>query len=196
MIEALMEVRIDCLVSSSLTLPGGAEEVSTLPKHEVQRPTGSNMDGHELWLSQCAKMDYAPEARLYAEGTRTSQDAADQLGCDVAHIAKSIVFAGQEGAVVVITSGANHVDRKRKLKRLLGYKPSMTDADYILENTGYVPGGVPPFGHTKPCNVFLDEDLLQYELVWGAAGTAQTVFPISPDKLAYLSGATVADVIQ
>ena len=92
MIEALMEVRIDCLVSSSLTLLGGAEEVSPLPKHEVQRPTGSNMDGHELRLSQCAKIDYAPEASLYAEGTRTSQDAADQLGCDVAHIAKSIVF--------------------------------------------------------------------------------------------------------
>jgi|TARA_B100000676_G_C17822153_1_gene703213 Cys-tRNA(Pro) deacylase len=154
------------------------------------------MDGHELWLSQCAEIDYTPEARLYEEGTRTSQDAADQLGCDVAHIAKSIVFAGQDGAVVVITSGANHVDRKRKLKRLLGHKPSMTDAEYIIENTGYAPGGVPPFGHTKPCTVFLDEDLMQYELVWGAAGTAQTVFPISPDELISLSGATVADVKQ
>ena len=95
------------------------------------------MDGHETWLSECAKMGYEPEARLYAEGTRTSQDAANQLGCDVAHIAKSIVFAGRDGAVVVITSGANRVERKRKLKRLLGYKPSMTDAEYILENTGY-----------------------------------------------------------
>ena len=31
------------------------------------------MDGHELWLSQCAEIDYTPEARLYEEGTRTSQ---------------------------------------------------------------------------------------------------------------------------
>ena len=67
------------------------------------------MDGHEQWLSECEKLGYKPEAKLYAEGTRTSQDAADQLGCDVAHIAKSIVFAGQDGAVVVITSGANRV---------------------------------------------------------------------------------------
>ncbi len=36
------------------------------------------MDGHELWLSECQKLGYSPEARLYAEGTRTSQDAADQ----------------------------------------------------------------------------------------------------------------------
>ena len=154
------------------------------------------MDGHEQWLSECEKLGYRPEARLYAEGTRTSQDAADQLGCDVAHIAKSIVFAGQDGAVVVITSGANRVERKRKLKRLLGYKPSMTDAEYITENTGYAPGGVPPFGHMKPCTVLMVDELMQYDLVWGAGGTAQTVFPITPEDLLSLSGATVADVKQ
>ena len=155
------------------------------------------MDGHEQWLSECEKLGYKPEARLYAEGTRPSQDAADQLGCDVAHIAKSIVFAGEGGrAVVVITSGANRVERKRKLKRLLGYKPSMTDAEYIKESTGYFPGGVPPFGHLKPCTVLMDEDLLQYDLVWGAGGTAQTVFPITPEDLLSLSGATVGDVRQ
>ena len=154
------------------------------------------MDGHELWLSECQKLGYSPEARLYAEGTRTSQDAADQLGCDVAHIAKSIVFAGQEGAVIVITSGANRVDRKRKLKRAIGYKPGMAAPEYVLEATGYQIGGVPPFGHPKPVFLLLDEDLMQYELVWGAGGTAQTVFPITPDELLRLSGATVADVKQ
>ncbi len=154
------------------------------------------MDGHELWLSECQKLGYSPEARLYAEGTRTSQDAADQLGCDVAHIAKSIVFAGQEGAVIVITSGANRVDRKRKLKRAIGYKPGMAAPEYVLEATGYQIGGVPPFGHPRPVFLLLDEDLMQYELVWGAGGTAQTVFPITPDELLRLSGATVADVKQ
>jgi prolyl-tRNA editing enzyme YbaK/EbsC (Cys-tRNA(Pro) deacylase) len=154
------------------------------------------MDGHEQWLSECEKMGYSPKAKYYSEGTRTSQDAADQLGCDVAHIAKSIVFAGEDGAVVVITSGVNRVERKRKLKRLLGYKPSMTDAEYIIENTGYSPGGVPPFGHIKPCTVLMDEDLMQYDIVWGAGGTAQTVFPIEPKDLLSLSGATVANVKQ
>ena len=154
------------------------------------------MDGHALWLNQCTVLGYTPQPRRYEEGTRTSQDAADQLGCEVAHIAKSIVFEGEEGAIVVITSGANHVDRKKKLKRLLGYKPSMTDAKYILEHTGYEPGGVPPFGHTHPCTVFMDEDLLQYDVVWGAAGCAQTVFPSTPGELQTWSRAVVADVKQ
>ena len=64
----------------------------------------------------CGKIGFSPVPRKYQDGTRTSQDAADQLGCDVSHIAKSIVFQGLEGAVVVITSGSNKVDRKKKLK--------------------------------------------------------------------------------
>jgi|TARA_Y100001960_G_scaffold203690_1_gene212756 prolyl-tRNA editing enzyme YbaK/EbsC (Cys-tRNA(Pro) deacylase) len=154
------------------------------------------MDGHQLWLSECRKIGFSPEARMYEEGTRTSQDAADQLGCDVAHIAKSIVFVGNEGAVVVITSGANRVDRKRKLKRALGYKPGMAEPGYVLESTGYQIGGVPPFGHTSRVTVLMDEDLMQYGLIWGAGGTAQTVFPITPSELLEISGATLADVRQ
>lgn len=167
-----------------------------LPNDEVGAPASVVMDGHQIWLGECAKIGYSPDTHTYEDGTRTSEDAANQLGCDVAHIAKSIVFAGENGAVVVITSGANRVDRKRKIKRLLGYKPSMTDADYILENTGYAPGGVPPFGHLKPCTVLMDEDLFQYEIVWGAGGSAKTVFPIIPAELQKISGATVGDVKQ
>jgi prolyl-tRNA editing enzyme YbaK/EbsC (Cys-tRNA(Pro) deacylase) len=72
----------------------------------------------------------------------------------------------------------------------------MATPEYVLEATGYQIGGVPPFGHSKPVTVMMDEDLMQYDLVWGAGGTAQTVFPITPENLLSLSGATVADVKQ
>ena len=154
------------------------------------------MDGHELWLSQCTNLGFEPKTRHYSEGTRTSQDAADQLGCDVAHIAKSIVFSGKECAIVVITSGANRVDRKKKLKQIIGYKPGIATPEYVLESTGYEVGGVPPFGHLSPALVLMDEELSQYSLVWGAGGTAQTVFPITPSELRELSGAEIVDIKQ
>ena len=154
------------------------------------------MDGHQLWLSQCEKIGFSPSAKRYEEGTRTSQDAADQLGCEVSHIAKSIVFEGEDGAVVVITSGSNRVDRKRKVKRILGFKPGMANPEYVQRSTGYAIGGVPPFGHTSPTTILMDEDLMQYDVVWGAGGTPQTVFPITPEQLRVLSGATVGDVKQ
>ena len=154
------------------------------------------MDGHQLWLSQCEKIGFSPSAKRYEEGTRTSQDAADQLGCEVSHIAKSIVFEGEDEAIVVITSGSNRVDRKRKVKRILGFKPGMANPEYVLRSTGYAIGGVPPFGHTSPTTILMDEDLMQYDVVWGAGGTPQTVFPITPEQLRVLSGAPVEDVKQ
>ena len=154
------------------------------------------MDDHERWLAACAEMGFKPEARTYVEGTRTSQDAADQLGCEVAHIAKSILFRTENGPVLVITSGANRVDRKKKVKSIIGCKASMADAEYVFESTSYHIGGVPPFGHPRQLTVLMDEDLLQYETVWGAGGTPQTVFPITPDELLRLSGAVIGDVKQ
>ena len=154
------------------------------------------MDGHQLWLSHCQKIGFSPTPKRYEEGTRTSQDAADQLRCEISHIAKSIVFEGEDGAVVVITSGSNRVDRKRKLKRILGFKPGMANPEYVLRSTGYAIGGVPPFGHTSPSTILMDEDLMQYDEVWGAGGTPQTVFPIDPEHLRVLSGAILGDVKQ
>ena len=154
------------------------------------------MDGHQVWMAQCQKINYTPEPRRYEEGTRTSLDAALQLGCDISHIAKSIVFIGENEAIVVITSGSNRVDRKKKLKKILGYKPGQASPEYVLENTGYVVGGVPPFGHLKNTKVLMDEDLFEYELIWGAGGTADTVFPITPKELLEISHASVRDVKQ
>ena len=107
------------------------------------------MDGHQIWMQECAKINFEAAPKRYKEGTRTSEDAARQLQCDVSNIAKSIVFEGQDMAIIVITSGSNRVDRKKKLKKILGYKPGQASPEYVLENTGYAVGGVPPFGHLK-----------------------------------------------
>ena len=83
------------------------------------------MDGHQIWMQECAKINFEAAPKRYKEGTRTSEDAARQLQCDVSNIAKSIVFEGQDVAIIVITSGSNRVDRKKKLKKILGYKPCL-----------------------------------------------------------------------
>jgi len=70
------------------------------------------MDSHDVWIKECHKLDFFPSPRKYIEGTKTSEDAAKQLGCEVSNIAKSIVFMGKDCAIVVITSGSNRVDRK------------------------------------------------------------------------------------
>jgi prolyl-tRNA editing enzyme YbaK/EbsC (Cys-tRNA(Pro) deacylase) len=154
------------------------------------------MDGHQIWMEQCQKINYIAEPKKYEAGTRTSADAAYQLGCDISHIAKSIVFMGENEAIVIITSGSNRVSRKKKLKKILGYKPGQASPEYVLDNTGYAIGGVPPFGHLKNTKIIMDEDLFKYELIWGAGGTADTVFPITPNDLKQITEADVRDIKQ
>jgi prolyl-tRNA editing enzyme YbaK/EbsC (Cys-tRNA(Pro) deacylase) len=129
----------------------------------------------------------------FPEGTRTAADAAAAVGCDVAQIAKSIVFRAGTRAAVIITSGANRVDTK-KAEAALGVALKRADADWVRETTGFAVGGVSPVGHlTKPL-LLLDRDLLDLDPIWAAAGSPRHVFRTSAQALRKLTGALSADV--
>lgn len=130
----------------------------------------------------------------FAQTTRTSADAAAALGCTVAQIAKSIVFKSGGGApVLVIASGPNRVD-ERKVAALLGEAIGKADADFVRQATGFVIGGVPPLGHAVPIRTLIDQDLMQYQTIWAAAGSPNAVFQLTPAQLVGMTGVEPADV--
>ncbi len=132
----------------------------------------------------------------FEASTRTSEDAANAIGCGVAEIAKSLVFRSASGKpVLVIASGTNRVDEK-KVRALLGEKIERADADFVREMTGFAIGGVPPVGHASPPVVVIDRDLEQFAEVWAAAGTPNSVFKVTPAELVRLTGGQVADVAK
>jgi prolyl-tRNA editing enzyme YbaK/EbsC (Cys-tRNA(Pro) deacylase) len=126
-------------------------------------------------------------AREFPEGTRTAQDAAAAIGCDVGQIVKSLVFVRDDEPLLVLCSGANTVDAER-----LGL--AKADAELVRRATGFAIGGVPPYGHPAPLETLIDEDLLGYDEVWAAAGTPRSVFPLTPAQLVERAGGTVARV--
>jgi prolyl-tRNA editing enzyme YbaK/EbsC (Cys-tRNA(Pro) deacylase) len=143
------------------------------------------------------ELGFEVEVREFPEGTRTAEDAAEAIGCDVAQIASSIAM-GADVLVVVVTSGANRVSEQR-LADLRGTDPDgirLAEADEIKETLGWSIGGVPPFLHDTDVPVYLDETLTEFETVWAAAGTPEAVFPVSPERVRELSGATVARVAE
>lgn len=135
------------------------------------------------------------EITEFADSTRTAQEAAAAVGCDVAQIVKSLIFRATvtDRLVLVLTSGVNRVDEK-KLKAILGEPVKRADADFVRERTGFAIGGVPPVGHTSEPVVLMDEDLLAHDVVWAAAGTPHTVFSVNPARLAEVAGADVRAV--
>ena len=126
--------------------------------------------------------------------TRTSQMAADSLGCEVAQIAKSIVFTG-DSPIVVVISGDKRVD-PRKLSEHLGWKAKIADAEAVRNGTGYVIGGVPPFAHEPGVVVLLDSSLERFDYVWAAAGTPHSVMRLMVSELAEIVGGGFADLAK
>jgi prolyl-tRNA editing enzyme YbaK/EbsC (Cys-tRNA(Pro) deacylase) len=134
----------------------------------------------------------------FPAGTRTAADAAAAINCEVAQIAKSIVFRArlvQEGerAVVVIASGVNRVDAK-KVAAALGVTIRRADAEWVRSATGFAIGGVSPLGHLGSPLLLFDRDLLALHPIWAAAGTPSHVFRTEAETLVRITGAPVADV--
>ena len=132
---------------------------------------------------------------LFPEGTATAVDAAAAIGTSVGSIVKSMIFLAGEQPVLVLTSGPNRVD-VGKVAQLVGRDVTRASANQVRQHTGFAIGGVPPVGHTTQLEAYVDRDLLQYDQVWAAAGTPNTVFPIDPHVLARITNARVADVAQ
>jgi prolyl-tRNA editing enzyme YbaK/EbsC (Cys-tRNA(Pro) deacylase) len=130
-----------------------------------------------------------------ATPTRTAAEAAALVGCQVGQIAKSLVFrtATSGRPVLVITSGANRVNEWR-VATLLKEALEKAPAAFVREHTGFAIGGVPPVGHPKPIDTFVDQDLTQYPEIWAAAGTPNALFKITPAELVRVSGARVTRV--
>ena len=143
------------------------------------------LEGHGLTL----KVVELPDS------TRTAKEAAAAIGCSVAQIAKSVIFRATktDRAVLVVASGTNRVSEKR-VAALLGEPLGKADAAFVRAKTGFVIGGVSPVGHTQALPTFIDEDLLQYEELWAAAGTPRAVFQLTPDDLVRMTGGRVVKV--
>jgi len=131
----------------------------------------------------------------FSDSTRTAQEAANAIGCTVGQIAKSLIFKGKSSQkpILIIASGANRVNEKL-VKEYAGEKLEKADAEFVLENTGFAIGGVPPVGHIKPITTFIDEDLTRYSEIWAAAGTPHAVFKLTPQILLKITQGKVIKV--
>ena len=121
--------------------------------------------------------------------TRTAQDAAKAIGCEVAQIAKSLIFRDEksDNPILIIVSGINRVSLA-KVEEATGLKIGKADAEFVKQRVGYAIGGVPPVAHHRDVVTILDPDLKKYQTIWAAAGTPNAVFELNPHELDRLTG--------
>jgi prolyl-tRNA editing enzyme YbaK/EbsC (Cys-tRNA(Pro) deacylase) len=142
-----------------------------------------------------ARLGLAIEVREMPQSTRTAEEAAAACGCAVGQIIKSLVFEGQASGrpYLLLVSGANRVNQEG-VAHAIGEALVRPDAAKVRDWTGFAIGGIPPFGHDTPLATFIDEDLLRFETVWGAAGTPRAVFSVEPRALTQAIRATAIAV--
>lgn len=129
------------------------------------------------------------------DSTRTAEQAALAVSCQVGQIIKSLVLktAKTKKAVMVLASGSNRVDLK-KLEKRISERVRMADPDFVRKVTGFAIGGVPPIGHAEKIETYIDEDLLQYDEIWSAAGNPSALFRSTPADIVKMTNGIVVPI--
>jgi len=141
------------------------------------------------------------EVTVFDESTHTAEEAARAVGAELGQIVKSLVFVLPDDEVepepiLCLVSGPNRVDLGR-LAAVLGRSDvRRANAREANDLTGFVIGGIPPFGHTRRVRVVMDPDLGRFPTVWAAAGLPTAVFPVAPAVLRMLADAIVAPIAE
>jgi Cys-tRNA(Pro) deacylase len=137
------------------------------------------------------------EIVTFDESTRTSELAAAAIGCEVAQIAKSLVFVvDDKDPILVIASGRNRVDTEKLAERVGRGRVKIADAKTVKHVTGFPVGGAPPIGHSHPLRTILDPALMEFSIVYAAAGTPNAVFGVHPEELRKLTNGQLLEVFR
>ncbi len=148
---------------------------------------------------QAALAQLAPEleVRFFDSLTATSQQAADNIGCELGQIVKSLLFIVDEQAVVVLASGDQRVDDRKlaALHEVTRKKIKIATAEQCVTILGYMPGSVPPIAHlTSGHPIWIDSQLQRYDQLYAAAGADNAIFPVTLPRLVEISGGRIADL--
>jgi prolyl-tRNA editing enzyme YbaK/EbsC (Cys-tRNA(Pro) deacylase) len=176
--------------------PGRSDRLGTVP--DAAHPATLRV------RESAARSGVHIEIVTFDESTHTAAEAARAIGAELGQIVKSLVFVapdadrGGDGArdglvgVVALICGTDRVDIGRLAEHVRRPGLRRANAEEAQRVTGFVIGGIPPFGHRERLPVVMDPGLFRFDEVWAAAGTPTAVFRISPDELRRSSGASVA----
>jgi 5,10-methenyltetrahydrofolate synthetase len=148
----------------------------------------------ERFMNRAIEVGIAPNIERFPAGTRTSQDAAMAVGCELGAIAKSLVFMVDDDPVLVICAGDRRVDEIKLASFFGAVEARPASRTMVHDVTGYEAGGTPGVGHDTRLGAVVDTALGRYRRVWSAGGTPDTVYEVKLERLVAASGARWAEV--
>jgi Cys-tRNA(Pro) deacylase len=146
---------------------------------------------------RAAGVVFEPRFYAYVErgGTRHSAEA---LGVPEHEVVKTLAMearrSGPPEPLLILMHGDREVST-RQLARLIGAREvAPANPAAVEKHTGYVPGGVSPFGTRKPLPVYIERSILELPRVLVNGGRRGFLVEIDPDVFVRVLGASPVDV--
>lgn len=144
-----------------------------------------SVEGVRTYLKQFGAED---RVREFDVSSATVALAAQALGCEPGRIAKTLSFMVGDQPILIVAAGDCRIDNHR-YKQRFGVKAKMMTAEEIDRFTGLHFGGVCPFGIPDGVDIYLDESLRAYDIVYPAAGSDNSAVKVTPAELERFSRA-------
>lgn len=126
--------------------------------------------------------------------TKTAQQAAERMGCELGQIVKSLLLVADGAPVLALVAGDMRGDAEAIAAEMGASSARMAKADEVREATGYAIGGVCPFGLPEELPVLADDSLLRFDVVYPAAGTPDSMVRMDRETLFAIAHACVARI--
>lgn len=139
----------------------------------------------------------AHRIKTFPAGTSTVELAAAAVGVAPDLIAKTLAIRvkGTDRAMVVVAKGTAKLDNA-KFKARFGGKAAFIAGEECMAVTGHPPGGVCPFGLNPGVEVYLDQSLKEFPVVYPAAGSPNNCIDATLAELELWSGGEWVDVCK
>lgn len=123
-------------------------------------------------------------------------EAAEVLGLPPDQVFKTLLCLVDEKPHVAIVPVACQLDLKRAAAAAGGKRAEMMKVDAAERLTGYIAGGISPFGQKKLLPTLVDETAQLHDVIYVSGGRRGFDIGVSPTDLISLLSATVADIAR
>lgn len=122
----------------------------------------------------------------FSVSSATVEEAAKAIGCKNEEIAKTLSFIVDNKPILIVVSGSSKIDNA-KYKIEFHSKAKMIPADDVEKLIGHAVGGVCPFGVNENVDIYLDNSLKQFEIIYPACGSSNSAIKLTIDELEKMS---------
>jgi Cys-tRNA(Pro)/Cys-tRNA(Cys) deacylase len=139
-------------------------------------------------------LQYHHDPRNASFGEEAAEELAQVEGVEPAQVFKTLVIALPKGLAVAVIPVPAKLSLKAAAAALGVSKATMAERAAAERSTGYVIGGISPFGQRRPLPTVLDASALRWDRVLCSAGKRGWDVAVNPQDLIGLTKAVTADI--